>query len=186
MPQRTGRFRRSPSRVHAFRIAAATCQTNGEDVRARATRRRSTSPRTSAGKRHEDTGRQRERQETDRDCNRNTPIACDVTIVSPLKRNGEARPRAAWEDGAAIRKAEREKERTYHELVNSSRCRLVVLACEVGGRWSETCLQLIHDLAEYRSNLAPPRLRRSTTLAWENRWWGMLSVAMQDSLAATW
>ena len=116
---------------------------------------------------------------------RNTPIACDVTIASPLTGKGDARPRAAWEDGVAIRKAEREHERTYHELVNSSRCRLVVLACEVGGRWSETCLQLIHDLAEFRSRQAPPRLRRSTALAWENRWWGMLSVAMQDSLAAT-
>ena len=40
-------------------------------------------------------------------------------------------------------------------------------------------------LAEWRSRDAPRRLRRSTAAAWENRWWSMLAVAAQDSLAAT-
>ena len=37
-------------------------------------------------------------------------------------------------EGAALRIARRAKERAYHELVFSDRCRLVVLAFEVGGR----------------------------------------------------
>jgi len=113
------------------------------------------------------------------------PLGCDVTIVSPLKANGEARPRAAWVDGVAIRKAQKDKEGTYPELVHSTRCRLVVLACEIGGRWSDTCLWLVRELAEFRSRHAPKRLRRSTAAAWEGRWWSMLSVAAQDALAAT-
>ena len=114
-----------------------------------------------------------------------TPLACDVTIVPPLRVNGEARPRAAGQDGVAIAKAEKDKAKTYPELVHSSRCRLIVLACEVGGRWSDTCVWLVRKLAENRSSSAPKRLRRSTDYAWEARWWSMLSVAAQDALAAT-
>ena len=50
---------------------------------------------------------------------------------------------------------------------------------------SGPCCWLIKNLAEGRSRNVAPRLRRSTARAWEARWWGMLSVAVQDSLAAT-
>ena len=113
------------------------------------------------------------------------PLACDVTLVSPLTTAGEAKPRAAVEDGVAIKEAEAYKKRKYPELVHSTRCRLVVLAGEVGGRWSAETVRFIEELAKHRSQNAPPRLRKSTQLAWENRWWGMLAVAAQDSLAAT-
>ena len=85
----------------------------------------------------------------------------------------------------AIAAAERDKRETYPELVRSPKCQLVVLACEVGGRWSSTCAWLVRELAEARSAQAPPRLRRSTARAWEARWWGMLAVAVQNALAAT-
>ena len=71
---------------------------------------------------------------------RGIPLACDATLVSPLRANGEAKPRTANHDGAAITEIERVKRRTYPELLTSSRCRLVVLAGEVGGRWSDTCV----------------------------------------------
>ena len=112
------------------------------------------------------------------------PLACDVTVVSPLHAIGDARPRAAVES-VALADAEDLKHKTYPELVKSPKCQLVVLACEIGGRWSDTCCWLIKNLAEFRSEKAPPRLRRATARAWEARWWGMLSVAVQDSLAAT-
>ena len=48
----------------------------------------------------------------------------------------------------AIDEAEKHKRETYPELVQSSTCQLVVLACEVGGRWSETCTWLVRTLAE--------------------------------------
>ena len=114
-----------------------------------------------------------------------TPLACDATIGSPIAANGQAQPKAHTDDGVAIAKAEKDKEATYPELVNSSQCRLVVLACEIGGRWSDTCVWLVRELAEYRAQEAPRRLRRSTALAWENRWWGMLSVTLHNSVAAT-
>ena len=61
----------------------------------------------------------------------------------------------------------------------------MILACEVGGRWSATCCQFVRDLAEAKSRAAPRRLQRSTARAWEDRWSGMLAVAAQDALAAT-
>ena len=66
------------------------------------------------------------------------PLACDATVVSPRHANGEARSRAAVEDGVAIAAAEKSKWETYPELVLSPKCQLVVLACEVGGRAGAT------------------------------------------------
>ena len=77
------------------------------------------------------------------------------------------------------------KRRTFPELLTSSRCLLVVLAGEVGGRWSDTCVWLLRKLAEHRCEKAPKRLRKSMERGWKNQWWGMLAVAAQDSLAAT-
>ena len=113
------------------------------------------------------------------------PLACDATVVSPLHATGEAKPRAAGIDGVAIADAEDRKHTKYPEIIHSQRCQLIVLACEVGGRWSHNCCWLIRELAIWRSRTVSPRLRRSTARAWETRWWSMLSVAVQDSLAAT-
>ena len=60
----------------------------------------------------------------------------DTTLVSPLDASGAARRHQRQYQGAALRLARRAKERTYPELMRSQRCRLVVLALEVGGRWS--------------------------------------------------
>ena len=74
----------------------------------------------------------------------------------------------------------------YPELVNSSVVRFLVLAGEVGGRWNQTALDLVRSLAWARAEtLAPPRLRRATAEALVARWWGLVAVATQDSLAAT-
>ena len=67
---------------------------------------------------------------------RGAQLAID-TMVSPLHRDGTARRRAADVDGAALEAARRRKERTYPELYGDGGiARLVVLAAEVGGRWS--------------------------------------------------
>ena len=64
-------------------------------------------------------------------------LALDATLVSPLRRDGTARPRAAWVDGVALAEARRRKERTYPELSGEGgRACLVVIVGEVGGRWS--------------------------------------------------
>ena len=114
------------------------------------------------------------------------PIVCDVTLVSPIQAKGQPRPRAAVAPGGvAIADIEEAKCRKYPELVRSETCKFLILAGEVGGRWSDTTCQLLRDLAKEKSQSAPPRLRRSTAFAWENRWWGMLSVAAQNAFAAT-
>ena len=70
-------------------------------------------------------------------------LAVDATLVSPVQRNGRPQPQAASEDGRQLGVARRRKERKYHELLASRRCRLVVLALEVGGRWSEEALTFV-------------------------------------------
>ena len=73
---------------------------------------------------------------------RGAQLAIDATMVSPLHRDGSARRRAAAVDGAALEAARRRKERTYPELAgDGGRARLVVLAAEVGGRWSTQTAQ---------------------------------------------
>ncbi len=48
-----------------------------------------------------------------------------------------------------------------------------------------TGLAPVRRLAAQKARSAPRLLRRSAELAWSNRWWGLLSVASQDTLAAT-
>eukprot|EP00439_Symbiodinium_sp_Y106_P053678 s988_g7.t1 len=62
-------------------------------------------------------------------------VAVDTTLVSPLTAAGEPRREGMHTAGAALRHARRAKARTYPELCNSGRCRLVVLGIETGGRW---------------------------------------------------
>ena len=61
----------------------------------------------------------------------------------------------------------------------------MVLACEVGGRWNADALQFVRRCSRLRAQDAPRPLRTSAAQAWSNRWWGALSVAAQDALAAT-
>ncbi len=113
------------------------------------------------------------------------PLCCDSTMVSPLRRDGWHRPRTFDTDGAALLGAERRKRRRYHELTTGQSGRLMVLSCEVGGRWGRDSLQLVRLLAKQKARAAPALLRRSAELAYTNRWWGVPSVAAQDSLMAT-
>ena len=65
-------------------------------------------------------------------------VAADVTLVSPLRRDGSSRYRADHEPGLVLRAAaERKRWVTYPEFQRARRCRLTVLALEVGGRWGE-------------------------------------------------
>ena len=63
-------------------------------------------------------------------------LAIDTTLVSPLTRASEPRSRAGRYAGAAVQDATRAKERACLELLQTRRCKFVVLAIEVGGRWS--------------------------------------------------
>ena len=69
-------------------------------------------------------------------------MAIDTTLVSPRKRNGQARPRAHWEDGIALKDARKDKATRYPELLRSGRCRLLTAGIEVGGALGRRSLPL--------------------------------------------
>ena len=116
---------------------------------------------------------------------RGVPLAVDATFVSPLHADGRPGPRAAVEDGVAIRRGEKAKEATYPELVRSDVVRLITVAGEVGGRLSATTAATLRQLAVARARESPAPLRPAASAAWALRWTRLLSVTMQDSLAAT-
>ena len=70
-------------------------------------------------------------------------------------------------------------------LLRSEAARLVVLACETGGRWSDEAAEFLRQLATAKARSAPAALRRSAELGWLNRWSSILAVAAQGALAAT-
>ena len=113
-------------------------------------------------------------------------LAVDTTLVSALHCDGSAHPRAAHVDGAVLVTARRRKERTYPELANPrGRARLVVLAGEVGGRWSEETRQFLTLLAKARARCEPRILRRRAKKAWRLRWTGLLCCAASRASAAS-
>ena len=112
-------------------------------------------------------------------------VAVDATLVSPLTRKGTARPRAHWQNGAALKDARKKKEKHYPELQHSRRCRLVTAGMEVGGRWDEGAYEFLLELAAAKAQQAPVVLRGSATRAWLKRWGALLSKAAMDSFAST-
>ena len=61
---------------------------------------------------------------------------CTALLLLLLTAAGEPRREGRRTAGAVLRHARRAKERTYPELCNSGRCRLVVLGRKTGGKWS--------------------------------------------------
>ena len=116
---------------------------------------------------------------------RGVPLGVDSTMGAPLHATGLPHPHAADTDGVAIARLERKKRTTYPELVESNRLRLTTLACETGGRWSETCVKTVRLLAKAKARSAREDQQTKLAAAYANRWWNLLSVAAQNSLAAS-
>ena len=106
-------------------------------------------------------------------------------VLARKRRNGRPQPRAAEHDGAVLAGARRRKETRYPELAGPGPQRLVVLACEVGGRFGSEAFDLVRRLVRVRSLRAPAALRRSAAVAWRRRWWGLLGVALQRAVVST-
>ena len=78
-----------------------------------------------------------------------------------LHRDGTPVGRAAQQDGVVLQSARRRKERTYPELLGRrARSKLVVLAVEVGGRWSEETTMFLSLLARAKVRCENPVLRK--------------------------
>ena len=60
-----------------------------------------------------------------------------------------------------------------------------MVAAEVGGRWNDTALQLVRLLAKHKVHDTPPVLKKSAELAWKDRWWTTLGVAVQNAVASS-
>ena len=112
-------------------------------------------------------------------------LAVDITLRCALASDGTAQPGAARVDGAVCSRAREDKERKYSELLRADRCRLVVVALETGGRWSEESLQFVESLAGARARDAPHALYHSAALAWRRRWARMIAVSCARSFASS-
>ena len=89
-------------------------------------------------------------------------LAIDMTLRSCLTREGLPRPRSDWQNGVTAESARGDKERKYPELASGTRCRLVVLAIEVGGRFSDDTIYFIRQLVATRVGTVPRCLRAAT------------------------
>ena len=88
-------------------------------------------------------------------------LAVDSTLVSALHCDGNALRGAGDRDGVALVAARRRKERIYPELVRPGhRARLVVIAGEVAGRWSEEAASFLRHLAKAKSRCEPAILKK--------------------------
>ena len=87
-------------------------------------------------------------------------------------------------DGAALQAPRRRKETTYPELGGQfGKKRLVVLGCEVAGRWSYECLSFLRQLARAKVRSEPPHLKVRARRAWLSRWSMMLSCSAARAVA---
>ena len=112
-------------------------------------------------------------------------VAVDVTIRSVLTATGESRGTAHWKDGAIAEAARQDKERAYPEFALGSRCALVVLAVEAGGRFSKETCRFLKELASTRAGQAPRFLQRSVALSFQRRWRKMLGIGVAKAVAAS-
>ena len=111
-------------------------------------------------------------------------LTIDTTLVSPLRGDGQPHRRCVDVDGAALDEARRRKERTYPELCERhSRARLVVLAAEVGGRWSDEAADFLKQLAKAKARGVPRVLQVRTRQAWQMRWSSLLACSSARAFA---
>ena len=114
------------------------------------------------------------------------PLVVDATLRSPLTSAGFVRFAADLSDGATFRRARQDKEQKYPELLGQAhRLKFVVAACEVGGRCSDECVDLVRALVMHRAMQAAPALRGSVRACLARRYWGIISVAIQRAVAVS-
>ena len=113
-----------------------------------------------------------------------TQVAIDTTLVCPLHGDGVPKRRAARSDGVALKAARTKEEATFPEFFGRRRrAHLVVLAVEVGGRWSEETRGFLSSLAILRARSELPLMRKRAEQAWRMRWGGMQACAVARAVA---
>ena len=114
---------------------------------------------------------------------RGLPLFCDITVVSPVSRNGEPRAGTSNRGGRILEIVDEDNNATYRPVIDSGLGELLCLGCEVYGRWGQPCIALMEKLVRERARMLHPRVRRGTALGLQHRWWGILSVSLQRAVA---
>ena len=70
-------------------------------------------------------------------------------------------------------------------LVHAQRCRLIVLAIEIGGRFSSEAATFLRLLARARARAAPATLQQTAAPALVSRWSALLAHAAHHAFAAS-
>ena len=113
-------------------------------------------------------------------------LALDATLVSTHHGDGTPLRKSDKMDGVALQLARRRKEARYPELSGShGRARLVVIAGEVGGRWSRETQAFLQSLAHCKAQGAPRILRASAEVAWYRRWCSLLACSVAKAVAVS-
>ena len=107
-------------------------------------------------------------------------------LVAPLHGDGRARRNTATTSGVALQAAHRAKETTHPELSGEGgRVRLVVLAAEVGGRWSQETVDFPNALAKARAQESPQILQGRVRTPYVRRWKVILACSLARSLSVS-
>ena len=114
---------------------------------------------------------------------RGLPLFCDLAVISPVSRNGRPRPGTSNQGGRFLVIADADNQATYQPVTDSGLGALYGLGCEVYGRWSQACIDLVPALARERSRLLHPCVRRGIAIGLQHRWWGILSLTLQKAVA---
>ena len=111
-------------------------------------------------------------------------LAVDTTLVSPLHRDGSPHRDAANIDGTVLEVARHKQETTYPELTGPNACcRLVVLAGETGGCWSEETRTFVGLLVKAKGREVPWVLTKRVEQARCFRWGSLLACASARTFA---
>ena len=101
-------------------------------------------------------------------------MVVDTTLVSAVHGDGRPRRSASERDGVALMAASKRKEQSYREFLGARcRARLVVLAVEVGGRFSRETSGFITELARARARSETAFMRKRAEQAWRCRGLGV-------------
>ena len=112
------------------------------------------------------------------------PLFIDVTCVSPVSGRGEPRLSSADDDGCMLQDADRRNRvNDYPDIESAPNATLICAGCETYGRFSETCLHLVNQLAKFRASSSPDILKKSIQRAFSQRWWAILGIAVQRAVA---
>ena len=99
-------------------------------------------------------------------------LTIDTTLVQPLHADGAPHPQCADVDGAALQRAH-------------GRAKLVVVAAEVGGRWSNEAQTFLRLLVRANNRSLPEVLRVRARQAWLFRWSSLLACSAARAYASS-